>query len=99
MARPIKGSNKDVTTAGTAVALSATSLLVSSVTIEAKATNTGVIYVGSSTVSSADNDGLAATESINWESDENTGTIDLAAQYIDSSVNGEGVNIWYVEAQ
>ena len=98
MAGPIKGSQKTVTTAGTAVALSSTKLLVSSMIIKAKKGNSGIIYVGDSEVSSSDNDGLERTESLNWESDGNAGALNMANQYIDASIDGEGVDIWYVEA-
>lgn len=73
-----------VTTAGTQVALSS-STACKSVTVKALSTNTGVIYVGNSSVSSSDGLQLAAGDSVNLDID-NLGTV-----YIDSSVNGEGV--------
>ena len=80
----IYSGNKNVTTAGTQLAL-ATTQAVKGVVIKAKAANTGVIYVGASDVSSTTGFALAAGESITLDID------DLATVYIDSSVNGEGV--------
>lgn len=73
-----------VTTSGTRVTLAA-STTVKSVTIKALATNTGVIYVGNATVSSANGFQLAAGDSVSMDIS-NLNTI-----YFDSSVNGEGV--------
>lgn len=79
----ITGST-DVTTAGTRVAL-ATSQIVRSVTIKAKATNTGKIYVGDSSVASANGFRLDPGETVSFEIQ------NLSSIYIDSAVNGEGV--------
>ena len=83
-----------VTTAGTAVALSA-SRRVRSVSIRAKAGNTGQIYVGGSDVDSTVNDGLDASESISFDS---VGWMDLADIYVDADTNGEGVDFYAVKA-
>lgn len=80
---------KDVTTAGTQVALAA-STAVKSVTVQAKAANTGSIYVGGSGVSSATGIALMAGDAITLEID------DLAKVYVDSSVNGEGITFTYL---
>ncbi len=61
----IISSEATVTTAGTAVALSG-SRRVKSVTIRAKAANTGQVYVGGSDVDSTVNDGLDASESVTF---------------------------------
>jgi hypothetical protein len=84
----ISNGSKAVTTAGTAVAL-ATSTACQSVLIQAKAANTGVIYVGGSTVSSTSGIFLYAGESVEMSVD------NLADINIDSSVNGEGVVFTY----
>ena len=81
-------------TAGTAVALSATQR-VKSLTIRAKAGNTGQVYVGGSDVSSTTNDGLDAGESVDFEA---VGWLDLADVYIDVDTNGEGVDFYAVKA-
>ena len=84
----ISNGSKAVTTAGTAVAL-ATSTACQSVLIQAKAANTGVIYVGGSTVSSTSGIFLYAGESVEMSVD------NLSDVYINSSVNGEGVVFTY----
>ncbi len=85
---------KNVTTAGTAVQLSTSSLPCEELLIQAKRTNTGRIYVG----------GLGITN------DDTTGVYLLAGQtipmtpqnlnrvYLNSSVNGEGVTYTYLTA-
>lgn len=84
------GSGKTaVAVAGTQVALSA-STVIKSVTIKALSTNTGIIYVGASTVSSADGFELNAGDTVSLDVD------NLADVYVDSSVNGEGVSYIYV---
>lgn len=78
-----------VTTAGTRVVL-ASSTACLSVTIKANNANTGTIYVGNSSVSSANGYQLGAGEGISLAIS-NLNTIN-----IDSSVNGEGVTYIYV---
>src|SRR3990167_4129319 len=81
----IGDGSKDVTTAGTRVQLSATSVACKKVHIQAKVGNTGSIYVGGSTVASTRGIELLPLATI-------TLTIsNLNLVYIDSSVNGEGV--------
>lgn len=75
----------NVTTAGTRVVLAA-STACKSVTIKALSVNTGLIYVGSSTVSSANGFQLSAGDTISLDI-ANLNTIN-----IDSAVNGEGVS-------
>lgn len=73
-----------VTTAGTRVAL-ASSQAVQSVTIKALSTNTGIIYVGNSSVSSSNGFQLSAGDSISMD------ISNLATVFLDSVNNGEGV--------
>jgi hypothetical protein len=73
-----------VTTSGTRVAL-ATSTTSRSVIVKALATNTGTIYVGNSSVSSASGLQLAAGDSVSFD------ITNLSTVNIDASVNGEGV--------
>lgn len=75
----------NVTTAGTRVVLAA-SQVVRSVTIKAKSTNTGKIYVGDITVAAATGFPLDAGESVSFEIQ------NLASIYLDSAVNGEGAS-------
>lgn len=88
----IGDGRKVVTTAGSAVALAATTA-VKRVYVQAETDNTGVIVIGASTVvaSLATRRGIAlnAGDTIEIAID------DLADLYIDSSVNGDGVTFTY----
>ncbi len=90
----IGNGSKNVTTAGTDVALSSSSVPCRSVAIMAKLTNTGYIAVGSAgvdaTVSSGDGVLLAAGDTMTID------VSDLNLVYIDSTVNGEGVRYTYI---
>ena len=90
----IISSEKTVATAGTAVALSA-SQRVKALTIIAKASNTGQVYIGGSDVSSATNDGLDAGETISFEA---VNWMDIADIFVDADTNGEGVDFYAVKA-
>lgn len=88
-------SAKTVVSAGTAEALSATSQRAKTVTIVAKAGNTGQVYVGGPDVAPTTNGGLAPGDGIvipavTW--------LDLAEVYIDADVSGEGVDFYAVKA-
>jgi hypothetical protein len=78
----------NVTTAGTRVALGG-STTISSVTIKAKAVNTGTIYVGNNTVAAANGFQLAAGDIVSLDVD------NLTDINLDASVNGEGVTYIY----
>lgn len=73
-----------VTTSGIRVTL-ASSTTVKSVTIKALSTNTGIIYVGNSSVASTNGLQLQASESVSID------IANLNTVNIDSSVSGEGV--------
>ena len=79
-----------VTVAGTAELLITMGQRATRITIKALAANTGDIYVGPSTVDSADGFILDAGEEVTIVVE--TGE---TAIYIDSSVNGEGVSYIY----
>jgi hypothetical protein len=100
MALILKTFSKNVTTAGTRVALSATKLYTTAFAVRAKSANTGVIYIGDSTVTSSTGMFLASGEANSKEGKTNArGTIqtfNLEKIYIDSSVNGEGVIVEYI---
>lgn len=80
--------SKDVTTAGTRVALASTTPC-KTVFIKANADNTGLIFVGGVTVDSATGIPLSAGEHVELD------IANLATVYIDSAVNGEGVGFTY----
>lgn len=88
-----------VATAGTRVALSATSLPVIDFTIQADITNAGYIYIGDSNVASDRGYALAPGVSFNASSSDH-GKIsydgfDLNDWYIDSSANSQSIQIIY----
>lgn len=85
-AREVYTGTTDVTTAGTRVAVGSTTGLERGVTVKAKSTNTGLIYVGTVAVASTNGFQLSPGEEIYIE------CISLADLYIDSAVNGEGVS-------
>lgn len=87
--------DKAVTAAGTAEALAA-SRRVRSVTIVAKDSNTGRVYVGGSDVDSSVNRGLQAGDALIHASA--SGWLDLADIYVDADVSGEGVDYYAVKA-
>lgn len=82
----VVNGQRAVTTAGTRVALAGASTPVVSVTIKALSTNTGLIYVGDSTVDSTNGFVLASGDSASSDID------NLTDIYLDSSVDGEGVS-------
>lgn len=88
-------AEKAVSTAGTAEAIAAASQRVKSLTVIAKAGNTGQVYLGGADVASATNDGLGPGDSllipaVNW--------LDLNDVYVDVDTNGEGVDYYAVKA-
>lgn len=91
---PIIDGRKVVTTAGTRVALAASSVPIRSVTITAETDNTGTIVVGGSTVVAAQGTRsgtpLAAGEDLIIVARDD-GVADLADIRIDSTVSGDGV--------
>jgi len=86
---------KVVATAGTDVALVASSTPVKFVAIQAQTDNTGNIAVGATGVDATEATGtgilLGAGESIVMDH-----VMDLADVFIDSSVNGDGVRFTYI---
>lgn len=84
---------KTVTTAGTRVALSTSTLRVRRAVVCALATNTGIVVVGGSSVVAAV--GTRNSPFLNAGDTIELGPVDLAATYIDSTVNGEGVTVYY----
>jgi hypothetical protein len=96
----IQHTTKDVTTAGTRVALASSATLAVSVMIQAKSTNTGPIYIGGSTVSSTSYGArLTAGNSLSIEMPDmgmgGSYEVDLSEIYIDAGTNGEGVSVVY----
>lgn len=104
MLKPIVAT-KTVTTAGTQIqSTTNTALAVTSVYYEALASNTGNIYIGDADVSSTLYIAkLAAGEGFTIAIDNNGGRattgseIQLSSIWIDSSVNGEKVQMTYIQ--
>ncbi len=78
-----------VSTAGTAVPLSS-STAIKSVTVRAATTNTGLIYIGSSSVSSANGFQLSPDETVSLDID------NLSKAYADTATNGNYVTYIYL---
>lgn len=78
-----------VSSAGTSVQLSSNTPT-ASITIRALSTNTGLIYVGTATVSSANGFQLLADETLSLDLN------NLSKVYIDAAVNGDGVSYIYI---
>lgn len=97
--RELRTFQKAVTTAGTQVPLSASVKNVWQVKIKALSTNTGLIYVGDSSVSASVGFELSKNEYIDLSSifAKDNFIMDLSEIYIDSSVNGEGVSVAFLE--
>lgn len=85
---PTLGSGSKTATAGTAVAL-ATANRVKGVTLVAKLTNTGNVYVGGSDVASSTNGGLYPGQVL-----EIPGPLNLGDIYIDVDTTDEGVDFY-----
>ncbi len=92
MAKLTSGS-KTVTAAGTRERLISTANNVSakSVTIVAKESNTGLVYVGDDTVASSNSPNLNPGDSIKIDDD---GPFNLSDIYLDVSVAADGVDYW-----
>lgn len=89
---------RTVTTAGTEVALKTTTFKVRNFAIKALHANTGFIYVGRNGVTSSTGYPLDAGESVAAAAimtRGSDGSYDLSQIYIDSSVNGEGVAVFF----
>jgi hypothetical protein len=76
---------KTVASAGTAEQISSTTVPIQSVVIKAESDNTGIVYVGDSSVDSGDFP-LSAGDAITLNVD------DLTKVYLDVSVNGDGAH-------
>jgi hypothetical protein len=99
-------TTKTVTTAGTRVQVTATSTYAPSCYFEALKTNTGIIYVGVSTVSATVYiAALSAGQGFSFQADSfgsvgsaaGGGELQLSSLYVDSSVSGEKVQFTYMQ--
>jgi len=96
MGTTLKTLTKTVSSAGTAEALSSSTLLASSFIIRAMEDNTGAVYVGDSTVDNTSGK-LEPRASISFGGNANIGLADLASIYVDAGNNDDGVDVWYMD--
>lgn len=86
------GETTDVPTAGTRVQIDSTPRRCLSITFKARSGNTGNVYVGTSTVSSADGFELEPNQGVSY----NFGAAGISAImsdfYVDSATNGNDVD-------
>lgn len=86
---PVIDGSTTVAAAGTAEPLIATSTTVLAVKVQAKAGNTGVVYVGASTVAAGRGIELAAGERLEFPGCFHVD--DLAFLHVDAATTGDGV--------
>ena len=95
----LKSGVKNVATAGTELPLVTASTHCKGFKITAKAANSGVVYLGDSTVSSSNGFQLAAGASVTLQDlypNINDGVfVDLANIYVDAANNNDGVTFVY----
>lgn|SRR3990167_4480624 len=84
-----------VTTAGTRVPLSDTSILCSWLQVQSKQDNTGKIFVGGVTIATGRGACLEAAGDAQLLPHLNFNGYDLSTIYVDSAVDGEGVDLLY----
>ncbi len=90
----------DIPTAGTRVQLSATATPVTTVIIQAKASNTGLVFVGDASVAAGQGISLAAGKAIALNADdfgEGAGEFLLSDIYVDAATNGDDVKVSYIK--
>ncbi len=81
-----------VDSAGTAQVFASAEQFFHSITITAKAANTGQIYLGGADVSNTINDGLDAGDTVSFSSERSM--LNLANWFIDADTTSEGVEIY-----
>jgi hypothetical protein len=97
-------STVTVATPGTRVQLSAASIEAKYFMIQARAANTGLIYIGDNTVAANKGFSLAAGQSFVFDPndtdrlDDGFGFVNLNSIYIDATVAAEGVNVIYISS-
>jgi len=90
----------DIPTAGTRVQVSATDTPVTTVIVQAKATNAGLVFVGDASVSATRGISLAAGKAIALNADEfgeGAGEFILSDVYVDAATNGDDVKVAYIK--
>lgn len=95
---------KTVTTAGSAVQLSLTTLKAQDILITADPDNSGTVYIGSASVSASSKLGipLVANESVTLPGTEYQGVqekFDMSLIYVDSNASGDTVIVSYYDRE
>lgn len=99
----LKSGAKTVTTAGTRVALSTSSVWARGLRFSAPAANAGVVYVGDVTVAAANGLSLGAGSVVSFADlfgnvEGDLPAINLADVYVDAATNGDKITFAYLEA-
>lgn len=92
----ISDGSRDVTTAGTRVALATARTMACTVTVEAKVANTGAVFVGGNTIASGRGVRLLAGDSYTFPAHPQN-IYNLQDIYVDAAVNAEGVTFVYAQ--
>jgi hypothetical protein len=96
----LKSGSKTVTTAGTRVALSTSSIWARGLRFSAPAANAGVVYVGDSTVAASNGISLAAGSIVSladFFGANPEAAVNLASIYVDAATNGDKLTFSYLE--
>lgn len=95
--KPIPLSDVTVSSAGTRVAITSSAIYAPVVCVQGHASNTGVIYVGDSSVSSTKGISLSAGQSACFDQSDVPGfdIIDLRTIYVDAATNGDKAKVIY----
>lgn len=84
-------SSTPVPSAGTRVQISNTTNRVKWIEFKAHAGNSGLVYVGESTVSASNGYELSATNTVEYNFSEAGGTVAISTFYVDAVTNGDDV--------
>jgi hypothetical protein len=95
----LKSGSKTVTTAGTSVALVASSTWARGLRLAAPAGNAGAVYLGDSGVASTNGLALAPGDIVSFTEifGVEDGAVNLANVYVDAATNGDKVTFAYLE--
>jgi len=86
-----------VSSAGTRVQVSSSAILAASVCFQGKASNSGKIYVGGSSVAAAAGIEIAAGQAICFEPNPGLDVVDLRDFYLDASASSQVAKILYLQ--
>lgn len=95
----LKSSSSTVATAGTRVALKSSPTWAAGLLLSAPAANTGVIYIGDSSVDATNGYVMAAGDSVSLRDlfGDDDGIVNLASIYVDAALDGDKVTVAYLE--